>query len=243
MQNLEYIESYFQQTLSEEEKQNFEKKCEQDNAFAEEVAFYISARQTLKEELLEQKQQEWKRLLPAEKEMPSILPVKKLYHRKWFMYAAASVLLVFAVYIFEKPQSAQELATNYVEINYTHIVLTMGEQDSIQIALAAYNSKDYHTALLIFENFARSHPDNADAKKYSGLGYLLSENYDKALQQFNELANMKSQHNNPGIFLQAVTLLERNNPGDKEKAKQLLNVVIEQHLEGYEKAGEWVNRM
>ena len=84
---------------------------------------------------------------------------------------------------------------------------------------------------------------NADAKKYSGLGYLLSETYDKALQQFNELANMKSQHNNPGIFLQAVTLLERNNPGDKEKAKQLLNVVIEQHLEGYEKAGEWVKRM
>lgn len=243
MENLTYIESYFQQTLNEDEKKNFEKRCEEETAFAEEVAFYISARETLREELLQQKKEQWKTLLPTEKELPSILPIKKLYQRKWFMYAAASVLLVFAVYIFEKPQSAQQLATNYVQTNYTHISLIMGsEQDSIQMGLTAHNNKDYNKALLIFEAFAKSHPDNADAKKYSGLGYLLQENYDKALLEFSELANMKSLFTNPGIFLQAVTLLERNNTGDKEKAKQLLQQVKDQHLEGHEKAEEWLKR-
>ncbi len=50
--NLEYIESYFQQVLNAEEKQAFEKKCETDEAFAKEVAFYIVTRETLREDLL-----------------------------------------------------------------------------------------------------------------------------------------------------------------------------------------------
>ncbi len=243
METLEYIDAYFQQTLSAEEKQNFETKCMEDESFAGEVAFYISARQVLKEKLLEQKQQQWSPQIKADEEIPEIPPVKKMYKQKWFMYAAACVLLVLAIFFFEKTQSTQQLAINYVQDNYTHLSQEMGNQDSLQQGLSAYNSKDYHTALLIFETYAKSHPGNEDAKKYSGLGYLLTENYDKALQQFDELANIQGLRSNPGVFLKAVTLLERNNPGDKEQAKLLLKQVVDQKLEGKEKAEEWWKKL
>ena len=58
---MEYIESYFQQTLNSEERAAFEARCERDEEFAKDVAFYITARQAIREELLGQKVNEWKK--------------------------------------------------------------------------------------------------------------------------------------------------------------------------------------
>jgi hypothetical protein len=45
MQNyLEYIDAYFQRTLDPEEIKRFEQKIAEDKEFADEVAFYLSAK-------------------------------------------------------------------------------------------------------------------------------------------------------------------------------------------------------
>lgn len=243
MSNLEYIESYFLQQLNQQQKNDFEKRCETDNSFAEEVAFYISARQALSQQLLEQKNQYWNEEPVIEKEISKIAPVKKLYQRKWFMYAAACFLLIVSVYIFEKPQSMQQIAGNYIKENYTHLSLEMGSADSLQQAIAAYNNKEYNKALLIFSSYSQNHPGDADPKKFTGLVYLAQQNYDKALEQFTALAQMKELHNNPGLFLQAVTLLERNEEDDKGKAKVLLQQVVQQNLDGESEATEWLEKL
>ena len=49
------IDNYFNNLLSAEEKAVFEKKCETDNDFANEVALYVISRDTVRNELLEQK--------------------------------------------------------------------------------------------------------------------------------------------------------------------------------------------
>ncbi len=69
---IEYIESYFQQTLSDEEKAAFEARCGTDEMFAKEVAFYITTRQLLREELLVQKQKQWKEQDLEEEETPVV---------------------------------------------------------------------------------------------------------------------------------------------------------------------------
>jgi tetratricopeptide (TPR) repeat protein len=114
--------------------------------------------------------------------------------------------------------------------------------DSLQSGIEAYNNKDYDKALQLFLGVQKSDSANSDAKKYAGLGYLRQQNYDKAVQQFDELANMRGLHSNPGDFLKAVSLLERNRTGDKEEAKILLQKVVNEKEENYQEAEKLIKK-
>src|SRR5207344_985211 len=117
-------------------------------------------------------------------------------------------------------------AANYIKTEYGTLSIEMsGSTDSITLGLAAYNNKQYDEALGFLEGVEQRNPSNSDVKKYAGLAYLQKKDYDNAIQQFDELANMHL-HSNLGDFLKAVTLLERNKPGDKEGAKTLLQKVV-----------------
>jgi tetratricopeptide (TPR) repeat protein len=242
---LEYIESYFQQRLNEEERRSFETKCEQDEAFAEEVAFYITARQALREELLQQKEAQWKEENVSEEDIPEIAPAKRSIFRSWLPYAAAACLVLAAsVYLFEATISPQKFANNYVTKNYSQLSQTMdGDlKDSLQRGIASYNNKEYDKALQMFEGIEKQDPGNSDAKKYAGLAYLQMKNYDKALEQFSDLANMKDLFSNSGDFLKAITLLERNKPRDKEEAQTLLQKVVNENEDGSNDAKELLKK-
>jgi hypothetical protein len=94
----------------------------------------------------------------------------------------------------------------------------------------------------LFEWVARNAPDNSDAKKYAGLVFLATGDYDSALARFDELAAMKGLYSNPGLFLEAVTLLQRNRKEDLPRARPLLEQVVREKLEGSEQAEEWLKR-
>ena len=240
--NLEYIESYFQQVLNAEEKQAFEKKCETDEAFAKEVAFYIVTRETLREDLLAKKQQEWKALKTEEESPPVISISKKSTLSKWIMYAAAAcVLVVASMFLFEMQSSPQRLASQY--INSMDLSQTMdASHDSLQLGIAAYKNKDYTKALGYFEGVTKQDTANSDAKKYTGLTYIQLNNYDKAIEQFEALANMQGLYYNPGDFLKAVALLKRNKSGDEATAKMLLQKVVSENESENETAEEWLKK-
>ena len=240
---IEYIESYFQQTLSSEDRVAFEARCEKDEAFAKDVAFYITARQALREELLGQKVAEWKNEDAVREETAPVISMNKrrTTFGKWAAYvAAACVVLAISVYLFEVRTTPQKLATAY--INNTLSQTMDASHDSIQLGIAAYNDKDYERALQLFEGVEQRDPSNSDAKKYAGLSYLQKQDYDKALEQFDELANMKGLFSNPGDFLKATTLLVRNKQGDKEEAKALLQKVVNGKEEESQKAEEWLKK-
>jgi len=235
----EYIESYFKQTLNAGERKVFEAKCETDEAFAKEVAIYIATRRAIHEELLQQKIQQWKGGIPLQEEPVPVIPIhRRTSFVRWIMYAAAAcLLLVASVYLFEANTSPKRLAANYIQTNYASLSHTMdASHDSLQSGIEAYNNKDYDKALQLFSGVQKNDPANSDAKKYAGLVYLQQQDYDKAVQQFGELANMRGLHSNPRNFWKAVSLLERNNPGDKEEAKALLQKVVNEKEEGYQEA-------
>lgn len=246
METIEYIDSYFRQTLNENERTIFEKRCEEDNAFAEEVAFYITTRQSLREELLQQKQSVWqtkngKEELPTSaEELPFIPSLKKSLASRWLAYAAAACLVLAAsVYFFEANISPKRIAQNYIRTNYSNLSQTMdASHDSIQVGIAAYNDQEYDKALQLFEGVEKNDPQNSDAKKYAGLTYLQKDDYNNALLHFDALANMHGLFSNPGDFFKAVVLIERNKAGDKEEAKRLLQKVVNEKEEGSEKAAE-----
>lgn len=239
---LTYIEAYFLDQLSGTEKLAFEKRCEADEAFAGEVAFYIAARQSIKVELLKQKQADWQtttvRTLPVANARRNILS------QPWLRYAAAaSVILVASLFFLLQPADTKTLAEQYINQHYTHLSLSMGNTgDSIELAKDTYNKKEYDKAAVIFESIAKSHPDNAEVKEYAGISYLHKENFDKALQFFEDLSNMKGLYSNPGVFFKAITLMMRSNNGDAQNAKQLLEQVVREKLERSDDAGKLLSK-
>ena len=244
---MEYIESYFQNTLIYEERAEFEKRCETDESFAREVAFYLTAREVLREELLAQKQQQWKEVTveketATEEEAPVISISKKSTLLRWVTYAAAAcLLLIISVYLFEAQTSAQRLASNYIK-DYDFGVTMDASHDSLQLGIQAFQKEDYTKALGYFEGVAERNPTNSDAKINAGLAYLQLNNYDKALQEFDEVAKMEGLFYNPGDFLKAVALIKRDEPGDEAAAKALLQKVVNENKGGNEEAKEWLKK-
>ncbi len=84
--------------------------------------------------------------------------------------------------------------------------------------------------------------DDAETVKLAGIVSLRMENYDQALGYFEWLAEQKGYYDNPGEFYQALTLMKRNLPGDEQKAKILLQDVVEKNLSGKEEAQKWLEK-
>ena len=238
----EYIEAYFRNTLSDIEKKQFEERCVEDETFAREVALYITVSEGIRQKLLDQKKQQWNDDEGVKNNKNTA--GKKITFRMWFPYAAAACILIAVMLIFiPGTETPHRLANEYVSSHFTYLSQTMGSsKDSLQQGIAAYNNKDYNNALHLFEKIYQSHPENGNAKKYVGLVYLITKNYDKALQHFEELANRSDLYGNPGLFLKAATLLERNKQEDKAQAKQLLERVVSENGEGSREAKKWLEK-
>jgi tetratricopeptide (TPR) repeat protein len=241
MDNLDYIENYFTKTPNAEEAGDFEKRIGSDPAFAEEVAYYLSVLQVSREESRTKQKANFKEIY-LENRMTAHIPVRKLV----YSLAAAAVVvgLIFGVYIFVKPIPIQQLAGQYIQDHLQTQGVTMsGKMDSLQNGLRLYNDGKSDEALLAFEQIIQSDTSNFTAKKYAGLAALRMKNYDKAIRWFESLETYSGLYANPAQFYLALTLMDRNQSGDAEKAKQLLQKVVDQDLEGKETAQEWLKKL
>jgi tetratricopeptide (TPR) repeat protein len=235
MADLDHIEDYFEGRCTDTEKQTFEERCTVDQDFAENVAFYVQTRQLLREELLNQKRTEWRR---SAKSRP--LPWLRTRYIAIAM-ATAAVLLLFSLYLVIKPSGPAQLANQYIHSHYNRLSQTMsGAGDNLQLGITAYNNGSFPLALQRFTAFAHTHPGNADALLFTGLVYLRQNNYDQALQQFDTLAAKPALYSNPGPFLKAVTLLQRDAAGDRIAARQLLREIVQKQLDGSTEAAAWL---
>lgn len=246
---LEYIEDYFTGNLSEEEKAAFEAKCETDPSFAEEVAFYISVRSNLREELYTEKKKRFDDLYVqlSSREKQSgwssyYRPVVKLL-KPYFLPAAACLLLVLGwMFIFNDP-IPQQLASNYIEDNLQTLSIPMNDsQDSLQLGIAAFNQQDYPTAEKILRSLTNKDNLAPEAVRNLGILYLVTDEYDKALLEFDALSAYKTLRANPGPFYKAVTLMKRDEGNDLEEAEKILQEVKEQQLPGSKEAEKWIEK-
>lgn len=176
---------------------------------------------------------------------------------------AASIAIVLVIYFsfFQPENNIQVLANAYFKENLQHLNQTKSDpadtlqfgiagkikkknttQDSLQLGIIAYNNQDYNKALKYFQEIYKNHPEFSEAKKYTGFIFLATKEYDKALQVFDDLATIKNTSNNSGLFLKALTYMQRNQDSDKQKAKQLLEQVVNNRAEGYKEAEQWLKK-
>ena len=240
MDNLDYIENYFTNTPGTDLTREFEERIKSDPGFAEEVAFYLAAQEVSKEASGLEKKQRFKETYQKNRVVRSV-PIKKLV----YYIATAAVIsgLIFGTYTFLRPVSPQQLAVQYEKEQLQSLPVTMsGHSDSLQTGLRLYNDEKFSEALAQFENILRSDSSVFTAKKYAGISALRLKEYDRALSYFEEMATRQGLYSNPAQILQAVTLMERNKPGDAAKAKQLLQDIVSNDLEGKEYAEKWLKK-
>jgi tetratricopeptide (TPR) repeat protein len=250
MDNLDYIESYFTNEPDTARTREFEKRIESDPAFAEEVAFYLSALNVSRESSRSEKKQHLRELYQKNQASGATFPgnhsgttnVRKLI----YYIAAAAVIagIVFGTDIFSNSTSPQKLASQYEKENLQKLGVTMsGRTDSIQYGLRLYNEGEPAEALVQFEKIIQSDSSNFTAKTYAGISALKLKEYDKALAWFKELETYNGLYANPALLYQALTLMERNQSGDEAKAKQLLQKIVQNNLEGKETAQKWLKKI
>jgi tetratricopeptide (TPR) repeat protein len=249
MDNTDYIESYFTNELVPDEAKEFEKRIESDPGFAEEVAFYLSAL-TVSRELAQAGKKEHFKTLYQENSTASQIPVRNISTKRpfrkliYYISAAAAIVgIVFGTYIFTSFDSPQQLASQYEKDKLQNLGVTMGgNPDKNQRGLNLYNDGKYAEALSYFETIIRLDTSGSDAIKYAGYSALRLKKYDEALNWFKELET-HSMYSNPALILQALTLMDRNQSGDKVKVKLLLQQINKNDLEGKETAQKWLKKM
>jgi hypothetical protein len=243
MDNLEYIDTYFKGELPSGQEEVFDQRVLQDPAFAEEVAFYLSSVQAARNELAADSKKRFRELYNSGDRSQHAKPVRKL----WIYIAAAAVVcgVIFSLYFLLSPvASPRQLADQYILEKFKTLGVTMGiKEDSLQTGLRLYNEEKFPEALQQFEQIIQSDTSDFTAKKYAGIASLRLREYDKALKYFGQLQQYTSLYTNPATFYTAMTLMERNQPGDGAHAKQLLQLVVQNNLEGKDVAQEWLRKL
>jgi tetratricopeptide (TPR) repeat protein len=243
MDSLEYIDSYFAGEIPQEEASRFEKRIQEDPAFATEVAYYLGVRSALKEVNNTDRKARFRELY---RQQGQPAKVRGFGPRKWLSLAAAAMLLTaiaLSWLLFFKPADPPRLADRYIQQNLTVLPSKMGETDSLQTGINLYNSGSYGEALRQFEGLLRADSSNPTALLHAGIVALRLENYDKALYFFIRLGNHTDPHVNPALFYEALTLLKRNHAGDPDHAKLLLKRIVEEDLNKKRDAQELLSKM
>jgi hypothetical protein len=262
MDNSELIENYFSGSPDPEQIRSFESRIESDPVFAEEVAFYLSVRSAAREIAHAEKKEQFREFYqknlttaypdretstrPLSAKTTRLTPLRSSPLRKmmYYMSAAAVVAAIsFVVYTYVQKTSPQEMASDYERDHLTTLPVTMSSRsDSVQTGLRLYNEGKLQQAQLQFEKIIQGDSSLYLAYEYAGLACLRLKNYDRAIYYFKQLETHKELYSNPALFYQAVTLMERNQPGDSANAKQLLQEVVEKGLEGKEAAQIMLNK-
>ncbi len=238
------IAAYFNGGLSEEAILKFDLQVQSDPAFAEAVAFYFSSQQAVLAQLADEKKQRFRELYAwqgaAQQKQPPVI-----YLNKWWKaaMAAAVIFVVAATWLWWPQPSAASLADKYVQDNFYVLAGTMGVADSLQQGINLNNNNQLPAALHIFEALTKADSNNEAAIKNAGIVSLRMKDYDKTLRYFTRLENMTYLHSNPGKFYKALTLLERNLPDETQKAKQLLEEVVQNNLQGASDARRILKRL
>lgn len=242
MESLEYIDNYFKGEAPPDQKLQFEQRVLVDKEFAEEVSFYLSTIQVLRDENAVQKKKLFSEIYHGAPPVRQITPVRRLW--PYVASAAAVLIAVFlGLYIFMQPEPSK-LADDYLKEHLQTMSMEMGSNaDSIQQGKDLYNNKDYQASLQMFELIMQNDTANYEAKELAGIVALKLKDFDKALLYFQQEAKNNNLHVNPGKFYQALTYMKRNQQGDEELARNLLQEVVNKKLAYSEDAVQLLEKL
>jgi len=252
----EDFEDYLQNELTKEDREEFDKRLQEDEAFAASFSVYKEIEDQMRLRLADESKEEelvstlsklnkkhFKKGSSKPKQASSV-PIRRIV--QWASGIAAGIGLYFAVSIlfFSGGPDARQMADEYFAENFTKLGQTMGgAEDSLQLGIVSYNAQDYEVAQTIFEDILQRDPLNSEAEKILGLTHLAKNEFDQALGYFENLASRNELYVNQGKFFQAMVLLKRGNTEDLDLVEKLLKEVVNLQLAGHLEAKRWLESL
>ncbi len=235
-----WIDSYLEGSLDEGEMAAFQKRLAEDPAFLEAYEVRKSmdiflkgqtGRKSLKKDLEALSEQYF------DKKQDSAPKDKIVAMRpRWWRYAAAAaavLMLVFAINYFLPEKS---LYHQYADVG-TMSLVQKGPETEIGKAETAFNSKNYSAATDHLEIYLAQTPEDTQARYYLGLAALESNQFQKALEVFNEIDSGVSAYQPVAKWWIAMTYLKME---DLPQCRTILRQMPEGNT-FYERAQELLN--
>jgi tetratricopeptide (TPR) repeat protein len=192
--DIELIEKYFDEGLSEFDAANFERRMKTDESFrslVEQEKYIIGAirMQGLNDDLAQLKRVE------ATLKDPTIETVQN-NNRRWYLLAAAVVsMIIIARFALMPPVTSQDLFQDHFR-PYLNVFepTTRGEArpDDRTEAFKAYDKRDYEQAATLFREVIKRQPD-PEALLLLGNCNLMIGNTGEAIMNFSQLARESSE--------------------------------------------------
>lgn len=236
MNDQDYIlfEEYLSGTLSETDKIAFEIRLQEDLKYKESFRTYKELSSFLEQKF---ENEDESKVFQTNLENISknyfekeISPRKLLPVKPWQFAAAASVLLLIGVFVFNNISNpVYEDFSNYDTISLT----VRGEQDALlKTAENAFNSNDFKKADEAFKSLVLLDNENAELKFYRALSNLELNKFDIAENLLIDVSSGQSVFKNKAIWYQALSKLKQK---EYEECLEILRT-LPQEAEDYEAA-------
>jgi len=236
MENLELIEKYLNEELSQTELAEFEQLQKTDAAFAEEVQMAIA----INADFNVQQKKRWQKLIEAKE-----TPVRQLNPRNrsinWIRSIAAVFILGLGLalgWMLFAGQSVDKMATKYLTEHHADPTsFVEDKEDAWSKAIYAYEDGNFSQAVTAITNSIDKNPKNLDMQYfYLGLSHLYegSPNYDNAITSLKKSQELNPNHlrNSAINWHLALAYIKKGNLGT---AKSLLQKVIDNKNDDWKK--------
>ncbi|HPE85721.1 MAG: hypothetical protein PHU97_09880 [Bacteroidales bacterium] len=198
----EQLERYLKGVMTAKEMKQFESLLVKDNSLFKEIALEQELTSVLQEEdILDLKHKLDALRRPNRKTIP-LLPVIEMMRSnlKYVAAAAGMGVLITAGVLSLTPRSytADKLFKMYYQPDKALIVNRSGRGNvNIVEALMKFQKKEFEAASQMFEQILVKESDNIALRFYSGISYIETEKYDKAIEAFNYIIE-----NNDNLYVE-----------------------------------------
>lgn len=227
----ELIIKYFSRQLDAEEQKIFDQLMLDDTDFKNQVNFEKSTQEAIKRN----ERADLKRFLQG----VDIPKQNKTF--QWIAIAASFIgivlISIFSIYYYSSTDSSN-LYTEYFQPYPNEVApLVRGENDdsSISEAFNAYELENYELSAKLFENINEDY-----SLLYAGISNLELNQNQKAIDQLKTLSLQNGKYQDAAEWYLALAYLKNN---ETEKAKELLNSIVQNHQQFSEQASELLERL
>lgn len=209
--NIEYFEAYFNNTLSDEEKEMFVKNLSENNQLKEEFESYKNAVLSIELNGIKNDLQELYNKQSFKKNKPK--------SKKW-LYLAACFALFFGGYWLWNNQKNSLYDTYFYKDEGLPITMGNSEKSDFNDAMNLYKNDDFKNASLQFQKLLEQKSGNDTLQYYVAMSSLNSNDFKTGKNQLEKVVkNQQSQYYSDANYFLALIFIKENN---FEKAKQYL---------------------
>ena len=212
-EELEFLERFIFQQMTDEEKEAFTKKLATDLALQHKLETIKPLLVGIQEVELEKKLQEFHNDLLSSRKNQIQPPIKTFILKRWLI--AASILLIIglgSLLFLNQDTNEEKLFATYFQPEQG-LISAMGTSDNYLFdhAMVDYKVGDYDAALKTWESILASKPENDTLNYFIGSAWLLKGKEETAIAYFKiVIADENSAFRNDALWYAGLALLKSN---------------------------------